>query len=638
MCGICGKIYSDRNKKVEIEVLKKLMSLLQHRGPDEDGIYLKDNAGLGHKRLSIIDLSHGRQPISNEDDSLIIIYNGEIYNYREIKEELSAKGHTFKTNSDAEVILHLYEDVQERCLDRLWGMFAFAIWDEHNQLLFLARDRIGKKPVYFAELPDSFLFASELKSLLMEPSLERGVSEEAIHDYLTFQYVPYPDTIFKSIKKLPPGHYLVYNCGKAVIRQYWDLHYEPKREITFEKAKEETLALLEDAVKIRLESEVPLGAFLSGGIDSSAIVAFMRRHISGELKTFSIGFEEEEFNELPYARKIAEMFETKHHEFVVRPNAIETLPKLVWHFDEPYADSSALPTYYVSEMARKYVTVALNGDGGDESFCGYTRYCGFRPFQMFRRIPDPLRRYLLKPFSTTLFQLIPGSVFLEKLQYVTDVSLMTEEERYCQMMIIFRDYMKPLIYAERMMPMIKQKKSIQRTLNYMHSTNVREMIDRMTYSDIKTYLVDDLLPKMDRITMAHSLEGRSPFLDHRIMEFGASLPSHIRFKDKTLKYLLKAALSDILPHDILWREKKGFGVPIGHWFKQDLFELARETLLSKRAADRNLFNIKYIEKILNDHQRGKQNHHHRIWSLLNLELWFQTFFDRKDISPGPIVL
>jgi asparagine synthase (glutamine-hydrolysing) len=612
--------------------------LLQHRGPDEDGFHIKGNAGLGHRRLSIIDLSGGQQPISNEDGTLHVICNGEIYNYRPLMDELKAKGHIFKTRSDTEVILHLYEEYKEDCLNKLWGMFAFAIWDEKNQQMFLARDRAGKKPLYYAHTNDMFLFASELKSLLADPGVKRIVDEKAIHDYLTYQYVPAPATIFKGIKKLPPGCYILFTQGNIKCYRYWHLNYEPKVNISFEEAKEQTLEILEDAVKIRLESEVPLGVFLSGGVDSSAVVAFMRRHITGDLKTFSIGFEEEEFNELPYARQVAELFDTKHHEFVVRPDAIATLPKLVWHFDEPYADSSALPSYYVSEMARKYVTVALNGDGGDESFCGYTRYCGFRPFQMYGRIPESIRHAILRPFSRAMFKFLPNSVFFEKLFYVNDVSLMDWKRRYAQMMMIFRDYMKPLMYGERMQGVLKKKDSIKVMLRYMNNKKVRQSIDKMTYSDIMTYLPGDLLPKMDRATMAHALEGRSPFLDHRVMEFAASLPGDIRFKDNTLKYLLKEALSTELPHDILWRQKKGFGVPIGHWFKNELFDLARETLLSPQAVKRGLFKKAYISKILKDHQKGRQNHHHRIWALLNLEVFFRTFVDRKDISDGPITL
>lgn len=637
MCGICGKIYVDTNRQVERRVVEYMAHLLHHRGPDEDGFFIKGNVGLGHKRLSIIDVTHGKQPISNETGTLHILCNGEIYNYRSLRDDLIARGHVFKTRSDTEVILHLYEEEHERCLQKLWGMFAFIIWDEKNQQLFMARDRIGKKPLFYAHLNDRFLFASELKAMLADPAFNREIDYEAIHDFLTYQYVPYPSTVFKQAQKLPPGSYLIFSQGNPRVYRWWELQYEPKRTITFDQAREETLCLIDDAVKIRLESEVPLGVFLSGGVDSSAVVAFMRKHISGELKTFSIGFEVEEFNELPYARRVAGLFETKHHEFVVRPNAIATLPRLVWHFDEPYADSSALPSYYVSEMAKQYVTVALNGDGGDESFCGYTRYKGFRPFEKFKIIPETVRRYLLQPATRSLFAWLQNSAFLEKLFYVNQVSLMNDERRYAQMMIIFRDYMKPLMYGERIESWLK-KDSLEIMLAFMRNSLVHEPIDKMTYSDIMTYLAGDLLPKMDRATMAHGVEGRSPFLDHRIMEFAARLPANIRFKDNELKHLLKSALSAILPDDILWRQKKGFGVPISHWFKKDLFAVSRDILLSRSAADRNLFNMQYIKKLLDDHQKGSQNHHHRIWALLNLEVWFRTFIDRKDISSGPITL
>ncbi len=634
MCGICGKIYFDESKRVSPESLRVMNNSLHHRGPDEDGYYIKDNVGFAHKRLSIIDLKTGRQPILNEDGTCVIIYNGEIYNFTELRQTLIKKGHRFKTNTDTEVILHLYEDEGARCVEKLGGMFAFAIWDEEKKQCFIARDRIGKKPLYYALLPDCFIFASELKALLAEPALSREIDFEALNYYLTFQYVPAPHTIFKSVRKLEPAHTLIFRKNEVSTHRYWDLHYVPKMNITEEDALRKTDAMIDEAVRMRLISDVPLGCFLSGGVDSSAIVAYMRRHITGELKTFSIGFEDEAHNELPYARKVAELFATKHEDFIVRPNAIEVLPKLVWHFDEPYADSSALPTYYVSEMTRQYVTVALNGDGGDESFIGYERYVGLPQLRKYMSIPAPLRRIAQHPISA-IFKLLSDNAFFEKLYYANTFSLYDKGRLYLQMMTIFRDYQKERMFSPRLKYLAKID-AYQYPLKYYYDGLAEAEVERRVRSDIKTYLHGALLPKVDRTTMANSLEGRAPFLDYRLMEYAARLPTALKFGSGTLKYHLKKVLKDILPHDILWRKKQGFGVPVGEWFKKDLYDFTRGIILSEKAAKRDFFDMKYIEKILEDHRTGRQNHHHRIWALLCLELWCMTFLDRSDPTQGPL--
>ncbi len=636
MCGICGKIYFDAARPVEPEILKEMARLLNHRGPDEDGYHIKGNVGLGHRRLSIIDLVSGRQPVYNEDRTLVILFNGEIYNHRLLREELVNKGHHFSTRSDTEVIVHLYEELGPRCLERLRGMFAIAIWDDKAQQLFLARDRVGKKPLYYAHLNDAFLFASELKGLLAEPKISRDIDYKALHDYLTFQYVPPPATIFKDIKKLEPAHYLLLKNGSVETHRYWDLVYEPKTQITEAQALEQTFAMIEDAVKVRLESEVPLGVFLSGGVDSSAVVAFMRRHVTGELKTFSIGFEEEQFNELPYARQVAELFETKHEEFVVRPNTIEILPKLVWHFDEPYADFSALPTYYVAQITKKYVTVALNGDGGDESFLGYMRYRGFSAFNRYGKIPRPIRSLLIRPPVNLLCKIFPNSTFFEKAYYLNTASLYGPARLYAQTMVIFRDYMKEKMYAPELAYLAREYDSLDYTISRFNEPQAKNLVEKKVRSDIMTYLHGDLLPKVDRTTMAHGLEGRSPFLDQYVMEYAARLPLEIKFKNGILKYHLKQVLKDLLPHNILWRKKQGFGVPIGEWFKDELFDFTRDILFSEQARSRGFFNMPYVEKMLYDHRHNRQNHHHRLWALLSLEVWCRTFLDRKDISAGPL--
>ena len=636
MCGICGKIRTGGSKNVSPEEIQAMCGLLHHRGPDEEGLFVRRNVGLGHKRLSIIDLSSGRQPIANEDESCVIVFNGEIYNFQELRDDLEKKGHVFRTRSDTEVILRLYEAEGEDCVHKLRGMFAFAIWDEHREQLFIARDRIGKKPLYYTELPGAFLFASELKALLADPSVPRDLDHEALHYYLTFQYVPAPWSIFKAVKKLEAGHTLTLRDGRAAVRRYWDLAYVPKVNVTEEEALRRTDALIDEAVRIRLISDVPLGCFLSGGIDSSAVVAYMRRHITGELKTFSIGFEEESHNELPYARQIAEKFDTCHEEFIVRPDAIEVLPRLVWHFDEPYADSSALPTYYLSQMTRRYVTVALNGDGGDESFIGYERYVGLPRLRRYMSIPRPLR-VLAQPVFQAASRVFSNSAFFEKLAYANSFSLYDEGRLYLQMMTIFRAYQLDRLYGPALRH-LSRLDAYQYPLAYYHDGLAESAVERKVRSDIMTYLPGALLPKVDRTTMANSLEGRAPFLDQELMAWAASLPVELKFGDGTLKYHLKKVLKDILPHDILWRRKQGFGVPVGHWFKKDLYEWTRGILLSENAASRGLFDRKYVAKILDDHKNDRQNHHHRIWALLCLELWFMTFMDRPGPPEGPITL
>lgn len=638
MCGICGKVYADVTRPVEKDLVEAMTRCLQHRGPDDEGIHLRGNCGLGHRRLSIIDLATGRQPIHNEDGSCCIVLNGEIYNFHELREQLTARGHCFSTRSDTETVLHLYEEKGERCVEDLRGMFAFAIWNERNQELLLARDRVGKKPLYYVAGADGIAFASELKSLLADPALDRAVNLEAIDDFLTYQYVPAPETIFRSVSKLPPATTLLWRAGKIAQRKYWNLEYEPKRNLTEDEAREQTLEQLDEAVRIRLESEVPLGCLLSGGIDSSAVVAFMRRHISGPLRTFSIGFEEKSHNELPYARIIAEKFETLHEEFIVRPDAVEVLPRLVWHFDEPYSDSSGLPSYYVSEITRRQVTVALNGDGGDESFAGYTRYRGVPIFSRYDKIPAFLRRSVIGPLARGLRRMAPNWTLAEKLDYLNEFSLLPTDLAYAQYMLIFRDYQKPTLYSPAMRQRLGPRYALARMLRYFNDPALKNDLDRKIYSDIMTYLPGDLLVKMDRMTMAHGLEGRSPFLDHKLMEFAARLPETIKFRDRTLKYILKKALEPILPHEILYRPKQGFGVPLGAWFKNQLQDFLRDMLLSEKAARRDFFDPVYVKSLIDDHATGRQNHHHRLWSLLCFEIWCRTFLDRPNPAQGPIRL
>lgn len=637
MCGIVGKVYRERSRPVEREIIDRMKQCIVHRGPDEDGTHIAANVGFGFQRLAIIDLKCGQQPMYNEDGTVAIVFNGEIYNFQELREQLLSHGHIFKTHADTETILHGYEQWGPDVTRKLRGMFAFAISDTKDGTLFLARDRVGKKPLYYAHVnaggdDEALLFASEMKSLLADPAIERRVDMSAVSHYLTYQYIPHPWSIFEGVKKLPPGHWLRYKNGDVHIERYWQVAYSPKTNISEEEAVERTLSEIDEAVRIRLMSEVPLGCFLSGGIDSSTVVAMMRRHISGDLKTFSIGFNEEKFNELPYARQVAQQFETHHEEFVVQPNALECLGALAWHFDEPFADTSAIPTYYLSKMTRQYVTVALNGDGGDESFAGYERYRGFRAFNRYRKIPRAARAFA-GPAIEAAAGVLSANAKLELLNYVNRASLFSDERLYVQTMVIFRDYQKRALLAPEM-----GDDSENLTAKLMEAEQTLPLVDRMMFADIEMYLPGALLPKVDRMTMANSLEGRSPFLDHKLMEFAAHLPAEIKFRGGELKYLLKKALGKTFSHEFLHRPKMGFGVPIGDWFRKDLRVLTEEFLLGTRATQRGYFDRNYVRRILTQHMSGQQNHHHRLWTLLMFEAWCRTFLDRGNPLEGPISL
>ncbi len=630
MCGICGVAYyaagGDSRPGEELrEQVSRMCQALAHRGPDGQGIAVLGQAALGHRRLIVIDPATGAQPIYNEDRSIAIVFNGEIYNFRDLRRQLESRGHVFSTDhSDTETIVHLYEERGVDCLHELRGMFAFAIWDSRRQRLFLARDRVGKKPLYYAEADGALWFGSEMKALLQAPCIGRTVNPDAIHDFLTHQYVPPPQTIYREISKLPQAHYLVWENGRARVERYWQLQYEPKASITREEAMERTETLVNEAVRLRLESDVPLGCFLSGGVDSSLVVAMMRRHVTGPLRTFSIGFEEAGYNELPYAREVAERFGTEHHELIVRADAGQLLPKLAWHFDEPYADMSAVPTYYLAEMARRDVTVALNGDGGDESFAGYERYRDLPVFRRWGRVPEVLRATFAHP-ARVVSRRFPESAFLANVRYVNDVTLSDPAWRYTIMLIIFREDMKERMYTPEFSREIGGRSSLDWMLSHYRRADLREEIDRRLNCDVETYLPGDLLPKVDRTTMAVGLEGRSPLLDHQLMEFAASLPTSIKFPEQRLKGLLKDVAAVHLGREFVERKKHGFSTPMEHWFRGGMRDLMRDLLLSERAMRRGIFRPEFIQRIVREHESHRVNHRHRIWALMCLEMWFRVF-------------
>ncbi|MGH9752305.1 MAG: asparagine synthase (glutamine-hydrolyzing) [Blastocatellia bacterium] len=628
MCGIVGMSSPELMENAAArDLTARMLGVIEHRGPDDEGHYIGQGIAMGMRRLSIIDLATGRQPISNEDGSVWIVFNGEIYNHHELRELLLARGHKLRTRSDTETIVHLYEDEGERCVDRLRGMFAFAIWDSQERRLFLARDRVGKKPLHYAMAGRTLVFGSEIKSLLQHPGVKREVNPQAISDFLSFGYVPDPATAFDGVYKLPPGHTLTFKDGLISMRRYWDFDYsgdlgeegprepEAREEDYIERLRE----LIAESVRLRLESEVPLGAFLSGGIDSSFVVAMMAREM--QVKTFSIGFSDAGFDELRYARIAARHFGSDHHEFVVTPDVCRLVEEIVWHHDEPFADVSSIPTYVVSKMARQHVTVALSGDGGDEVFGGYERYVVDRQRRRYERVPAFLRRGLLRA-SQALPQGVYGKRFLRNIA-------LEPTARYVDSVIYFdRDAQLNLLSedARRELAGYNPAERFERTFAAPAS---RSRLERLLYLDSKTYLPGDILVKVDRMSMANSLETRAPLLDHRLIEFAQTIPETFKLRGLETKYILKRAAEGLVPNEIINRPKRGFDVPIRRWLNRELREMLDDTLRSARARERGDFNHHAVLAILDEHRRGVRDHARHLWSLLVLELWRRAFIDRR---------
>lgn len=635
MCGICGVIYHDRNRLVSEELVKHMSNVLRHRGPDDSGAWVKNNVALGFRRLAIIDLSPaGHQPMTNEDGSVWIVFNGEIYNHEELRQEMQAKGHTYRSRTDTETILHLWEEEGERCVEHLSGMFAFAIWDERKQTLFLARDREGKKPLYYAMLGDRLLFGSEIKSILQDPEFLPEPDLQAIHLYLAYQSVPAPYSAFKGIKKLPPAHTLLYKNGEISLRRYWKLSFRNKRLIRKPQdeiaLQEEIIERLREAVRIRLMSDVPLGAFLSGGIDSSIIVALMAGLMDQPVKTFSIGFTYEEYNELPYARIVANRYGTDHHEFIVTPDAQAILPELVWHYNEPFADSSAIPTYYVSKMAREHVTVTLTGDGGDENFAGYPRYQNQGEYALKQGYPALFYR-LLNPNGMLRAFVEHGGGWRKTITRLKDLD--QQKLLYYHRITHFHENYQLQLYTPDFWEQLKGLTTVDWMLEKYRQSDAENFLDATLDVDLGFYLPDTLMTKTDIASMAHSLEARAPMLDHHFLEFTASIPPELKLKGGMEgKYILKKAAEPFLPREVIYRKKMGFGVPIDHWFRHELKDMAYDVLLSKRAIQRGYFKRDYIEKMLNRHQAG-ESWQYLIWNLLMLELWHLMFIDQGISIP-----
>ncbi len=632
MCGICGIINFKDSSRVSDGALRNMCDALKHRGPDGEGAYIanreKPLVMLGHRRLKIIDLSEaGHQPMKNEDGSIWIVFNGEIYNYKELRAELERKGHLFISNTDTETVIHLYEEYHENCVNYLRGMFAFSIWDERKKSLFLARDRVGKKPLLYSYADGIFCFASEFLSLLASGLIKKEINYDSIHQYITFGYVPAPLTIYKGVYKLLPAHRLTLENGDIRTERYWQLNYSNKIRISEDEAVSELLRLLKEAVKIRLYSDVPLGAFLSGGIDSSTIVALMSSLTGNKVKTFSIGFQESGYNELKYAKIIADKFNTEHNEFIVKPNALEILPLLIERYGEPYADSSCIPTYYVSQQTRKFVTVALNGDGGDELFGGYERYQAMLAADIYQKLPSLLK----KPISGILRRL-PDSVnnrnLLRNIRRVSEALNLSMPQRYLRWISMFDSDLKNHLYSDNFRDRVSKKDPLDHLMPYLEGHEGLSLTDRLLMTDTNTYLPEDLLVKVDITSMANSLEARSPFLDHKLMEFAASLPAEYKIRrliDK--KHILKKAMKGVIPSENVNRRKMGFGVPVGSWFRNELRGLLCETLLSKTSFGRGYFKPEVLKNIVRKHIKGKSDYSFQLWTLLMLELWHRKFID-----------
>ena len=603
MCGIAGVVWADPARPVDPALLDRMAAAIAHRGPDDRGSWIGPGVGLAHTRLSVIDLSpDGRQPMANEDDSVQVVYNGEIYNFAELRRELEGRGHRFRSRTDSEVIVHLYEELGPACVDRLDGMFALAVWDARDRTLFLARDRVGKKPLKYAEIDGGIVFASELKSILASGLVKAEVDPDAVGRYLSLGFVPSPGTGLRGIRKLPPAHRLTMRDGETRSERYWSLDFSKKEELEPRAWREKVRDAVERAVEKRLVSDVPLGAFLSGGIDSSIVVSCMSKAMSRPVETFSAGFDFEEYSELPFAKAVAERHGATHREFEVRAEAAEMLPRLARLYEEPFADCSALPSWLLAREARKHVTVVLTGDGGDEAFVGYPRYAKLADWN--GRL-DAAARLGAGRFG--------GMMGADALRHLADHRLAV---RYGWMMRLFSDREKNELLgadaqagAEEFVPWME------------HPHAGSSPIDRMSFADTMVYLPDDLLVKVDLATMAHGLEARSPLLDPEVLETAASAPAEIRYRDGTLKALLKDAFSDALPHDLLERRKAGFVVPLDEWFRGELRPLAEELLLAGDASLRDSLDAEPVRRLVEEHLAGREARGRQLWALVMLELW-----------------
>lgn len=631
MCGICGIAKPASGEPIDSSLLSSMCQTLIHRGPDDEGFFIGNKAALGTRRLSIIDVEGGHQPLANEDNTIWVAHNGEIYNFPDLREELISRGHLFKTKTDTETLIHCYEEWGEEFVQKLRGMFAFALWDGQKEKLLLVRDRIGIKPLYYSLLKDNTLvFGSELKAVITHPQVKRTLEPKALDFFLTLEYIPAPLSIFQNINKLPAGCFLIYKEGRIQIKKYWTLR---SKAGNFEKISKQSLpslmdklySLLKESVKLRLISDVPLGAFLSGGIDSSTIVGLMREVGTTPLKTFSIGFEDTSYNELNHARRIARRFSSEHEEFVLRPQALELAEKLIHHLDEPFGDFSIFPTYLISQMARSHVKVILSGDGGDEIFGGYEHY------QAQKLSKLPFASFLGQTLASTVTRLPPSAKkkgLWNKLRRYSQGFANSPDLRHFRWMMFLSAQNKKELYSQEMAHELGGIKEIneRETLQEIYQDlNSFDTVNSELYLDLRTYLVDDILVKVDRMSMATSLETRVPLLDHKIIEFMFELPGRLKLKGLTTKWLFKKTMERLLPKENIYRSKEGFSIPIKHWLRKELKDLMLHYLNEKRIREEGLFNFDCIKKMIDHHLQGKENYSHQLWALLVYEIWREQY-------------
>jgi asparagine synthase (glutamine-hydrolysing) len=626
MCGIAGKFNYKTFEPVADELIQAMCDKIVHRGPDDYGVFIDGPVGLGHRRLSIIDLSEqGHQPMGSQNSRYWITYNGEIYNFLSLRKDLIALGYEFKSRCDTEVILYLYQEYGSACLDYLRGMFAFAIWDSKEQTLFLVRDRIGKKPLFFYDDGKTLIFGSEIKSILEDSTVKKEINYQAFYDYFKYLYIPDPKTIYQNIYKLEPGHFLV--CSKQGIekKEYWDVSFAEKKSKSLNEISEELYEILDESVKLRMISDVPLGAFLSGGIDSSCVVAMMALQKKDPVTTCSIGFDSEKYDEVQFAKIVADMYRTDHYELTVKENAASVIGKLPGYFDEPFADSSAVPTYFVSKLARQKVTVALSGDGGDENFAGYEKYYLDDIENRIRnKIPDFIRKpafpyfaSILSKFDDSFFQ--KGKTLLNTLGHDS-----------CYGFYLTNTEIEDTLWGELINDETKRKigdyDPFSVTEYYYNKADTDNHLSKILYTDLKTYLPGDILTKVDRMSMAHSLEVRAPILDHKVIEYAASIPHALKYNRGEKKYVLKQALKNRLPNGILYRKKMGFSIPLADWFRNEIKSDVEDTLFGKNSGISTFFNTGVVHRIWEMHQSGRKNYGAVIWALYMFELWFGRIY------------
>ena len=633
MCGIVGKV--SVGGVVERDLVVGMCEVVRHRGPDSRGVFVDGGVGLGVQRLRVIDLETGDQPIFNEDRSVVVVLNGEIYNFVELAEGLRRRGHVLASRSDTEVIVHLYEEHGAGCVRFLRGMFAFALWDRRRQCLLLARDRVGKKPLFYAQRGGELWFGSEAKSILQDGAVARRPDLQAIDAFLHFQYVPDPLSAFEGLRKLPPAHTLLWRDGRSELSRYWKLSYRRGRVASRGEAQELIRERLLEATRIRMRSDVPLGAFLSGGVDSSAVVAAMARLASGQVKTFSIGFDVSAYDETAHAREVAALYGTDHHQLRVEPSALEVLPRLVWHYGEPFADHSAIPSFYLAQLTRGHVTVALNGDGGDENFAGYYRYLRRNRSERLAALPRPAR-LLLRTIAAAIGPNQHETSFRTRLDRVTRTAMQPFHARYATYAAFFNEYERGGLYTREFAAAVGEGVVAGVMRDPYLASDAEQELDRLLDTDLQTYLPGDLLVKMDIASMAHSLEVRSPLLDHELMELAASLPADWKIEGLTTKKIFKEALRPWLPKQILDRPKQGFGVPLAHWLRGQLRNLPEQILLDPTSLKRGWFREQTIRQIITDHHNGRRDNTNQIWALIQLELWLRTFIDNQPTTPTTI--